>query len=196
MEELNKLNNDELSQKSAELVRKLLNLEVECAQGGQTYNSSVEEYQENALGGEDHSFHLKIPYFGTVKLAYDVPPAFTQSPEVVSGSAFGAPLFNQYSTGSYNAAIVQPGDPQNSYTPQSMPLSEHIPAPHEHYSFPMAFQGEYCRQFDSGMPELMANAENWAFQGVDSAFFDTLMSGIAATQTTESGNWGGYIMSS
>ncbi|KAJ0424612.1 hypothetical protein BJY00DRAFT_244967 [Aspergillus carlsbadensis] len=175
MEELNKLNNDELSRRSAELVRKLLALETDCARGGKTYNSSVEETQEETLD-EDHTFHLRIPYFGTVKLACDVPPA--QFPGTVAPSF--ATSFNQYSTW-YNG-----GPPVVEQPAQVPPLDASFP-------FDQSVDG-FGNGFDLEMPDLLASADDWAFQGVDSAFFDAIMSGIP-NPVIESENWGGYTTS-
>ncbi|KAL2826528.1 hypothetical protein BJY01DRAFT_229718 [Aspergillus pseudoustus] len=181
MEELNKLNNDELSRRSAELVRKLLDLEADCAQGGQTYNSSLERNQDEPAAAGEPCFHLKIPYFGTVKLACDAPP--TQFPDLAP-VAFAPPPLNQYSTWS-NAgpAVVE----------QPMQV-QHLAVTSEHVPFD-TFSGA---GFDLDMPDLLASAEDWAFQGVDSAFFDAVMGGIPTTNNihvAESQNWGGYTVS-
>ncbi|KAL2845831.1 hypothetical protein BJX68DRAFT_241761 [Aspergillus pseudodeflectus] len=179
MEELNKLNNDELSRRSAELVRKLLDLEADCARGGQTYNSSVEENQDETVANEEHCFHLKIPYFGTVKLACDAP--VMQYPDLAPAPV--APSFNQYSTWSNGGLSVVE-------QPMQVP---HLAVPNEQIPFG-AFGGA---GFDLEMPDLLASAEDWAFQGVDSAFFDAVMSGIppSTAHVTESQNWGGYTSS-
>ncbi|KAL2817858.1 hypothetical protein BJX63DRAFT_429548 [Aspergillus granulosus] len=180
MEELNKLNNDELSRRSAELVRKLLDLEADCARGGQTYNSSVEENQDETVANGEHCFHLRIPYFGTVRLACDAPPK--QFPDLAP-AAF-APSFGQYSTWS-NAGPPVVELPMQ--VPNPAVMNEHIPLD--------TFAGA---GFDLEMPDLMASAEDWAFQGVDSAFFDAVMSGIPTATTiyaTESQNWGSYTAS-
>ncbi|KAL2832042.1 hypothetical protein BDW59DRAFT_157512 [Aspergillus cavernicola] len=182
MDELNKLNNDELSKKTAELTRKLLKLEAECARGGQTYHSSVEEQQDEPVGGEEHCFHLKIPYFGTVKLSCDVPPD-SQLPDTVSTPAF--PSFNQYATWSQNNTMADYGYTQMEFS---------IPAI-DHSSFALDPVNIFQDQIDLEMPDLMATADNWAFQGVDSAFFDALMSGNPASQGTEDEAWGGYTLS-
>jgi hypothetical protein len=177
MEELNKLNNDELSRRSAELVRKLLGLETDCARGGKTYNSSVEEAQEETLD-EDHTFHLRIPYFGTVRLACDAPPA--QFPGMTAPSSASS-SYNYYSTW-YNG-----GPPVVEQPAQVPPLDA---------SFSLNSQpvDSFVNGFDLEMPDLLASADDWAFQGVDSAFFDAIMSGIP-NPVAESENWGGYTAS-
>uniref|UniRef100_A0A8H7K8N4 Zn(2)-C6 fungal-type domain-containing protein n=1 Tax=Bionectria ochroleuca TaxID=29856 RepID=A0A8H7K8N4_BIOOC len=67
LEELNRLNHDELSKETAKLTRKLLDLEAAAARNGSIYRCSVRDENCNP-DGMDGPFHLKIPYFGTVWL--------------------------------------------------------------------------------------------------------------------------------
>ena len=195
MDELNVLNNDGLSRKTTELTRKLLNLEANCARGDQTYNSSAEEQQDNTVGDEENTFHLEVPYFGTVKIASEAPLAPTQSPEKGSTPAPSPRSFGHCSTWSHGG-LVQPVAAQNVYMSHQMQLPQQIPAPNEQFSSPsgqpiMTIQDEDSRQFDLEMPNLMTSADDWVFQGVDSAFFDAFLSGNA----TENGDRGGYTHS-
>ncbi|KAL4945903.1 hypothetical protein BDV06DRAFT_173947 [Aspergillus oleicola] len=173
MNELNALNNDELSRETADLTRKLLDLEAECARGGQTYSSSsVDGYDDTR---DEHTHHLEIPYFGTVKL---------ESPSASVSTSPPPPI--QYQPSSYGSVLQQisPNDQVQ------IPLG-HSPFPP---SQPDSYQGSYC-QFDTDMPDLMASANDWAFQGVDSTFFNALFAGNQPSQATDDEVWGGYMLS-
>ncbi|KAL5341762.1 hypothetical protein BJX70DRAFT_395494 [Aspergillus crustosus] len=182
---LNKINDDELSRKSAELARKLLDLEAECARGGRTYHSSVDAHLDDAVENEDHSFNLRIPYFGTVKLACGAPPV------QVSGMASLSSM--QYATWSNstlsNSAFIQPVLAQNHYS-ELHSLSNDM----QLFSETSSFSNYGQCQLDQELPDFMASAENWAFQGVDSAYFNSLMSGVPA-QTTDDEPWRSYMLS-
>ncbi|KAL4930499.1 fungal specific transcription factor domain-containing protein [Aspergillus undulatus] len=172
MNELNALNGDELSGKMAELTRKLLDLEAECARSGQRYRSSSVDEHENTSDVE-HAFHLQIPYFGTVKL------------ETSSAS-------ERYSTWSHEALAQQanPGDSSQLW------LSFYNAFSHIQPPFPSGpgYQHEgYC-QVDVVMPDVMASASDWAFQGVDTAFFNALLSANPDSQVTDDEAWSSYML--
>lgn len=208
MDELNRINNDELSLKTAELTRKLLDLEAECARGGQTYNSSIQTDHDHTVGGEDYSIHLKVPYFGSIKLAYDLSssPQFFDS----ASTSFNLPM-SHYSTlsnavhGSMVPHIGSQGDDtsqssQSVQSVQSVQPPQHIHASNGQLSWQLnqpsfTFSWEDFSQFDTEMPDLMATAEDWAFQGVDSTFFDTLVNGNVIGQAIDNQNWDSYIFS-
>ncbi|RDW76300.1 fungal specific transcription factor domain-containing protein [Aspergillus mulundensis] len=168
MDELNRLNGDELTRKTAELARKLLVLEAECAQGGQAYRSSVED-DEGVK--DERTFYLKIPYFGTVKLACD--DSSSQADTASSASSSQAPTWSSSSS---------------SFSYESQ-LSQHMPGSTNGFplpDLPVSYQG-----YETGMPDLMAGADTWAFQGVDSAIFNTIFD---TSQITDE-PWGGYMLS-
>ncbi len=62
-------------------------------------------------------------------------------------------------------------------------------------SYPLVYypglpsSGEQEETFDMEMPDFMADAGSWAFQGVDTAFFDSLMSGHASDKICRAGDW-------
>ncbi|KAH7109516.1 hypothetical protein EDB81DRAFT_929624 [Dactylonectria macrodidyma] len=162
LDDLNRLNNDHLSMETAKLTRKLLNLEAESAKGGQAYSCTVvQEDQIHDMEERNHHFYLKIPYFGVLKLLE-----------------------------SSHVALTLPLDAPSTMLAQLQqhPLAEDEQRPSTHDPIT---QGENEQQglFDLHMPDIMADIDEWAFQGVDTAFFDSLMSGVAANQGGWDGHW-------
>lgn len=202
MDELNRINNDELSRKTAELTRKLLDLEAQCARGGQTYNSSIQEDHDPTIGSEDYSIQIKVPYFGSVKLACDVSSSSQFSETALT--PFNAPM-SHYSTlsNTSHSSMVQQIGPHGDYTSQSAqsvrppqhipPSNGQLPLPLNHSS--VTFSWEDFSELDLEMPDLLATADDWAFQGVDATFFDALVNGNAISQATNNQNWDAYLFS-
>ncbi|KAL4905784.1 hypothetical protein BDW74DRAFT_177482 [Aspergillus multicolor] len=177
LDELNRLNGDGLSWETAELTRKLLALEAECAQGGQAYRSSV-KYDED--GEDGRAFYLKIPCFGTVKLASDDIGAQVDIASSSSGSCVQAQTWSSSSSSSLYGSQVEPF--VQLQFPQQTP-TDAFSSPEQ----PFYYQGGY----DMGMPEVMASAENWAFQGVDSTIFNTVFN----TNRIPDEHWDGHMFS-
>ncbi|CAG9990284.1 unnamed protein product [Clonostachys byssicola] len=167
LEELNRLNHDELSKETAKLTRKLLDLEATAARNGSIYRCSVRDENCNPDSrGTDGPFNLKIPYFGTVRLEPNSP---TPTDSVLLPTL---PDFNNVlSYASVSATI--------SSTTLDLPRR---PGVREEEIFstynPSMIQESAGMDFlDFAMPDLIAEANDWAFQGVDSAFFDSVMAG-------------------
>ncbi|KAJ4323895.1 hypothetical protein N0V84_004118 [Fusarium piperis] len=163
--ELNRLNGDELTREAAKLARRLLVLEADSAKSGDTYTCGVvDEGQNGKENGQDQrSFYLKVPYFGTVKMA----PRTSFASPCLKATASTAQTESSHTISSAISSGLA------SYTSYEEPiqLPEHILAGDE---------GSMVQQagldvFDIPMPDLMADTGDWAFQGVDTAFFDSLM---------------------
>ncbi|KAL4792769.1 hypothetical protein BDV19DRAFT_368142 [Aspergillus venezuelensis] len=173
MNELNALNNDELSKETAALTRRLLDLEAECAKGGQTYSSSsVDGYDDT---NDENVHHMQIPYFGTIKLESPSASILSSPPPLI-----------QYQPSSYGSYV------------QEVSPNDQAQIPFGHSPFPPSqmdsYQSSYCH-YDTEMPHLMASANDWAFQGVDSTFFNALFAGNPPSQVTDDEVWGGYMLS-
>ncbi|KAL4967071.1 uncharacterized protein BDV14DRAFT_198169 [Aspergillus stella-maris] len=175
MDELNRLNKDELSRRTAHLVRLLLKIEEDCACGGQTYNSTVEDsnrHDETAAGDEEQpSFTLKIPYFGIVKLARDT----------------CTPLSDQHQGAITSGHRVHPAQNPGYLHSSDLGMNNTSMLGSSHHT------GDV--QCDIDMPDLIASAEDWAFQGVDTAFFDAVYMGNQANMDSQDEVWGGYMLS-
>ncbi|PYH88208.1 hypothetical protein BO71DRAFT_339403 [Aspergillus ellipticus CBS 707.79] len=144
MDELGRVSQDVLSAKSADLLRRLLGIEEEAAKGRVYRMQSVRAADEPAAGtGPTESvLRIRIPYFGTVKIA----PEGGVSKET-------PPTGENLALDDSGIAPMQPSALAEAYVPQ----------------MPEAFGGLY--------PGLTAGAEDWAFQGVDMAFFENLIQG-------------------
>ncbi|KAF2496439.1 hypothetical protein BU16DRAFT_609429 [Lophium mytilinum] len=175
MKELNRVNADALSAQSADLLRRLLAIEVETADGhlGCAGRVSVEEAGPGTAPpdqDDDAGVSVHIPYFGIIKIAREgvskgVVP--TQAHDVY-GHVEVSPLLSLGEPDPYARSQAQLGDlPVPAPEAQDMAThcaSQQLPSG---YSDPLLPHGEY--------PGLTAGGDDWAFQGVDMAFFDSLM---------------------
>ncbi|KAH8819331.1 hypothetical protein F5884DRAFT_864887, partial [Xylogone sp. PMI_703] len=173
LDELNRLNNDELSRETAKLARKLLDLEAEYAQGGDKYNYSIsgehagDRRDDNNEGDGKRSFYLNIPYFGTIRLAREA---------------------------AFNSATGYSPKNSSELAQQMVQIPQHLPMGGEQLPFLMyhpmaAYQDKEQNLFDLAMPDLMAGADDWAFQGIDTTFFDSLTSGHTLNPVSWDGAW-------
>jgi hypothetical protein len=156
-----KQTHDSLTSKSAEQLRCLLEFESDAARGvGHTAENTVDHLQERC--GEQLQF--SIPYFGIIKIGASgiskQSPAQSHLASEAPGldhdifSGFGYDLGN---SGSLN--LLLPVLVENSL--QAIDSSS----------------GNGFGQTRQHPPGLTASVNDWAFQGVDAAFFDALMRG-------------------
>jgi hypothetical protein len=172
---------DTLSAQSAELLRRLLAIEADAADGNTHGAKNVSIEAEGVqLKGDDNNFaRIHIPYFGVIKIAREgviskeVPksqPTTANYSESQSHS-IGRPSSNSPAT-SYEEAL-RPSDfasLSNSSSARGLASADaRYAGTHSQVEVPYVEQFEY--------PMLTAGAEDWAFQGVDLAFFNSLMRG-------------------
>jgi hypothetical protein len=181
LNEVEKHTNDNLTRKSAEQLRCLLNIESEAARGLDRNAQCTVSHLEESAG----DLQLHIPYFGIIKIGREgitkngpVNPMTTQllSTEIpdsvhVANHMFSTagysgalhdepqPVFFQRISDDQAARVLQP--------PAQMPLVNLNPN--------NDLQNQQQQQIPS--PCLMASVDDWAFQGVDAAFFDSVMRG-------------------
>ncbi|KAF2122084.1 hypothetical protein BDV96DRAFT_562891 [Lophiotrema nucula] len=211
MKEVNRLNSDALSQQSADLLQRLLDIEIETADGHtrSADRVSVHEVGEDTSVPEqdnDAATSVHIPYFGIIKIsrkgiskqvlsplvthrqAHKFNTTSTKAPtsdtqvyfsrvSETSEASVTVPVSGGYgSVGSYGQAQAQ------SLTGTlSMPFMEQdgVPStlPHtvsETYTSLSAPDPSWGYDV---YPDLAAGSEDWAFQGVDLHFFESLMRG-------------------
>ncbi|KAI3579655.1 hypothetical protein IWW34DRAFT_697689 [Fusarium oxysporum f. sp. albedinis] len=207
LDELNRLNNDELTRETAKLARKLLALEADSAESGDTYSCGiVKETQDgNDVGQGKRYFYLAIPYFGNVRLAPDVSPtrwpdpspsttqtdySYTTLPSAITTRLASSASFEQTSMSSHIASsqssdiVLQPTQQQ---------LQRLLISDEGHISpictLTTAHQNKELETFDLPMPDVMADAAYWAFQGVDAAFFNSLINGQVADPDAWNSSW-------
>ncbi|CAG5162663.1 uncharacterized protein ALTATR162_LOCUS6261 [Alternaria atra] len=163
--------NDVLTGKSAEQLRSLLEIESDAARGlNHTSENTVDRLEE----GCGEQFQLSIPYFGIIKICTKgitkewpgqqtpdtTTPAVPSSPNLVGVndnvfSTFGQDIGNDGSSD----LLATVSDVQQYQTLGSIPASVDVLNHSQQY------------------PGLTAGTNDWALQGVDAAFFDSLMRG-------------------
>jgi hypothetical protein len=182
MNEINTLNSDELSARSADLLKALLAIDMEEGNrrvsvreaGGegtlQQNGMGQEEQEEEEDEEEEGVVRVHIPYFGLIRIAREAPTK-RQATTIDTMHRFA-------STSSSNNT--------------SSPLSFHVADTATSHEFPAPFahhqQEQHCPNTfsDSGLsplmqggyPELTAGSDDWAFQGVDMAFFENIMRNV------------------
>jgi hypothetical protein len=234
MKEVNRLNLDALSAQSADLLRRLLTIEVETADchPRRARRVSVQETgTETALPdqNDDAIVSVHIPYFGIIKIAREgvskeipKPQATTATTnrlaqsQVVDGSSTISPetLHERLQMRSSGLAglrgvrnveamapvdagygdVEAPSMMSDTYARTQAQLgtlpipatgannvaAHFAPQPQNGLSDPLLQHGEY--------PGLAAGTEDWAFQGVDLAFFESLMRS-AGSEGNEGADW-------
>ncbi|ORY11319.1 hypothetical protein BCR34DRAFT_484351 [Clohesyomyces aquaticus] len=188
--------NDRLARESADLLRRLVHVEADAAQG-QIYNARKCLQGESAHDDEDSVVSIYIPYFGVLKIS----PEGTISKDVSRTQPTGpVPPDNTRQTFDANESTnsVLPGLEFCQF-PRGVPLTTTSEAPREHLihlSAPYSLQPSQCIDSsqcvdsnepypsqDSFIPDPVAGIDDWAFQGVDTAFFDSLLRGMTGTTT-------------
>ncbi|KAK5654930.1 hypothetical protein OQA88_6686 [Cercophora sp. LCS_1] len=199
MELISKLNKDPLSEKSAKLLRSLMHIEAEAAAGRRSYSARSEKGGTATGASEENVLRICVPYFGTVRIApegvisreLDNPqrPNQPQSPQGAAPVRVGHNLV---------VPSVPPEIEAEEARESELPLlvREHYPRMTEtdgldpDYTDPNpAHVTPFAPQFTTATtdalqqyeyPALTAGLDDWAFQGVDLVFFDSLMRGNGA----------------
>ncbi|KAF3000628.1 hypothetical protein E8E14_004094 [Neopestalotiopsis sp. 37M] len=182
MEEYSRINGDALSTESADLLRRLLAIEDEAADGhaAGTRRVTVRPHGEGAP--EDHeadetdgSVHVSIPYFGLVKIAREgtisKQQAFAETPlptpQLVTTRQ--APKSSATCSATGLPALAQTQSLSHAMLGSGMATEED--------DCNSAYSQSQISFYDPCMPGLTAGADDWTFQGVDLAFFESLTSG-------------------
>ncbi|KAL2018243.1 hypothetical protein VTK56DRAFT_1150 [Thermocarpiscus australiensis] len=185
MDAIRNINNDVITEKSAQLIRRLLDIEADAAEGS-SYTTRSAEGDDDVHEGrrEGGELHLNIPYLGVIKIARQGPI----SRELLAGNGLRRP---------HQAAQVElpqrepPAAPNDAFASLSQasvpdePPPGHLPnaqlqTPWYEQSMlqcPSAGYDNMALQSHVGLPPIAAGVDDWAFQGVDMAFFDGLMRG-------------------
>lgn len=174
LDKLGKRTNDSLTLKSAEQLQWMLETETDTARGvGHSAHNTVRSLEKHC--GE---LQLSIPYFGIIKIgrqgvtkegstepnplhstSTDIPISVHAANHIFSAVGFGE-MFNQ--------------DPQpDAYLP--VPDMEPVRVPATGLTTDHAEDRLHQQQLQH--PGLAASVNDWAFQGIDAAFFDSLIKG-------------------
>ncbi|KAI0844647.1 hypothetical protein F5Y00DRAFT_248261 [Daldinia vernicosa] len=197
------LSKDIITEKSAELIRRLLDIEADAASGNNYIARSVRGDDEDDANGSEE-LRLRIPYLGIIKIGRQGPISREPSLRNVTSRSqtfeTELPPRDQFSTsndvsvflpptsftdgqsssriGAATPGCTSPGDPRE-WGEMSVPLQ----TPGHEQSVPQILSPN---DDNSTMPpyvEISSAAEDvsdWAFQGVDTAFFDSLMRGTSS----------------
>jgi hypothetical protein len=165
---------DSLSRKGAEQLRSLLKAESDAARGMElSAHSTVRDLEQSS--GE---LQLHIPYYGIIKIGQEgitkndsskVKPNQIE-PNDIRHSVYVAN--HVISTAGFGDALQQESQPQYFLPMSDTPVVQGSQTP-----IVGANLGDDLDQHQLQNPSLMANVNDWAFQGVDTAFFDSVMRG-------------------
>ena len=188
MDELNRVNGDELSKQTAEVTRILLRMELESStMATGAYNVTRVDSEANSEN-EDHRLRLNIPYFGTVSISRNG-PVLPQTRSYIKTAAFqGSSGLDTEVNPSTNLSNIVGSFSPGFYISQVNQGSRSSPAQcstnDTHHTLAQPFTG-FLGNFqdqDLPLPDLFAETDNWAFQGVDTTFFNTFLSSENANQ--------------
>jgi len=207
MDVMSNVNGDATTEQSARLIRQILNIEADAAEGRSYTASSLrddEESGQEGIGKNNEQVRLQIPYLGIIKIARQGPIARESPAEnsvdrkdqddyVVSSQRHASSI-------ALNSALPPPSiqSPTNEQqTPSQMMSEDSIfsdaqsqqPMCHKQsvlqYSHPL--QDYYTFQPNAELHSIAGGIDDWALQGVDMAFFDALMRGTPCMDNAEPG---------
>ncbi|KAI1110473.1 C6 zinc finger domain protein [Nemania sp. NC0429] len=193
MDVVSKTNTDAVTEKSAELLRRLLDIEAEAAGGASFITTDDGDATRNGGSWHDGSLSLQVPYLGVIKITPQGPISREpRSTTKTSQTSTGCPKNN--SPPRTNAAEL--GNEQPPACPMGQDASLcpngstsgdgtvspglHEP-PQAQYDMPNQDNIFVVPSHDD-FPSLPASAAAWNPQDVDTAFFDTLMRGISSEE--------------
>ncbi|KAI4650777.1 hypothetical protein J4E93_003134 [Alternaria ventricosa] len=173
---------DPLTGKSAEQLRNLLLIESDAARGFSHSSESTVNRLEEGCGEQ---FQLSIPYFGIIKIGangitkqwpssqtstaamLDVPSSLNPMGVDDNFASFGRDINGDPSS---NLLVPEPGTQHPQSIQPPLALSDDIFDTSQYY------------------PGWAAGTDDWALQGVDAAFFESLMGGVGSWDDTLLGN--------
>ena len=213
---------DPISEQSAKLIRRLLDVEADAAEGNEYTARSVRENEGNTLedgekeGGE---LRLHIPYLGVIKIARQDPiswdhsllgnatsrqPPRTHQVDLLQRAPSNISPSDTYMTLSHAVSATEQTQPLDrlhyridrfATSPNDLSVPERFSTraqestgPPTGYDGQSIYMLQECEPSDQddityqphiGLPCITAGADGWAFQGVDMAFFDSLMRGTS-----------------
>lgn len=178
MEQISCVNGDTLSAQSADLLHKLLAIDSEAADGVSTERVSVQTPESAVLQSSENDsgvVRVQIPYFGIVRVArqgvVSREMANAQSPstavrELGSGRFDGNPFPRSMTEEDYNSIGSVNGPPAQLTSRYQDTVPDTL-----------------LQNYQD--PGLTAGVDDWAFQGVDMAFFDSIMRGLDNGNSSE-----------
>ncbi|KAF4985239.1 hypothetical protein FDECE_16709 [Fusarium decemcellulare] len=186
MDAISSVNNDAITGKSAMLIRKLLDIEADASEGI-SYITSLGEGVAQEGGKEGEGLRLPIPYLGVIRITREgpisrVPSGSNQTSLVDLLRVDDDTLQTQHQESpTVEQSLSHLHDiTQSSTGPEG--LSVQLQAPESERPIPQHSNltpDEMTLNPQLELPSIMADVNDWAFQGVDTAFFDNLMRGTS-----------------
>lgn len=201
MAEINRLNSDELSAQSADLLKSLLAIDLEKGHGRVSVREAGSDGMlphDGVVSEEESVVRVHIPYFGVIRIAREKQHAATLGTSSSSSNSEAQLRLSclthptdPLSTGPLSSGPLSTSSSistNNTPNPLSFPVAD-TAGPHE-FSAPFAHQQQQpcpttfsdpglslppSALMQGGHPGLAAGREDWAFQGVDMAFFESIM---------------------
>jgi len=213
MEVVSKLNEDMLAAKCAKLLQHLLHIEEDAARG-QNYSAEKVHLQDGYHEDNHNALLIAVPYFGTIRIGHEgISSMHETQRQSQHKQEFGTPItvggigsvrvansiLAQDSHQSSGIGLTSRDDHTNhlnrTYPSQSQRTqvqTEALDNLLDNNELPSSLaEDDFLHQQDL-YPGLAAGVNDWAFQGVDTAFFDTLMRG-SNSQVRDGGDfadWG------
>lgn len=173
MESMSELHEDALTAKCAALLKNLLDIEAGPAQ---RYSDVGQENDQNVLV-------VKMPYVGAIRIAREgisITPFDAEQEQVphegVTIGGFGSIHVRTPQDSDHHTPtdVVIPDDTASRGTAQAMGTSS---ARRHGGRVVQATSGDVFALPEEAFPDASADMEDWIFQGLDTAFFDVLISG-------------------
>lgn len=206
MECVSRLNDDALSEKSANLLRRLLAIEEAAAEGGGYGGGGANGREENADG---NTLRISVPYFGNVKIdpkggisielhgPHQPPEASQRYENSVTGESHTAATVGLHPRAWGCGLPVLPGEIAAGAFGGGLIPRETAASPAQQCAPPSQLPtvANDSLEQELNYPALAAPADDWAFQGVDLAFFDTLMKGATSSDAVDEngGHWESWL---
>jgi hypothetical protein len=165
LDELNRVNDDELSRQTARLARRLLLAESDAAAGGNLYAASDGVAELGVAGQSQRGFAVQIPSYRAVKVmheAVEMSPGSRGDAPNAAGAALAGQMHAMSGVPGFISSVATTRPPLGPEEGDRM--VQHPEGNHWH----SAATGEMY-------PELFVDANVWPFQGVDAAFLDAVL---------------------
>ncbi|KAJ5424323.1 hypothetical protein N7491_009539 [Penicillium cf. griseofulvum] len=196
MEQISRVNGDTLSAQSADLLYKLLAIDSETANGVSTESVSVQTPDSAVLQSSENDkgiVRVQIPYFGIVSIARQgvVSREMVNSQPPLSNGQPYAPVIGMHTTQSSEAAVRDLGSGRVDRNAFPRPMIEADNSVDNVNGSPAQLISRYQDTVSDTLlqnyqdPGLTAGLDDWAFQGVDMAFFDSVMRGLDTRNSSE-----------
>jgi hypothetical protein len=197
MEQISRVNGDTLSAQSANLLHKLLAIDSETADGVSTESVSVQTPEIAVLQSNENDngvVLVQIPYFGIVRIARRgvVSREMANAQHLVNNGQPYAPVIGMHNTESSEAAVRDLGSSRSDGNAFPGPMTEaHYNSVDSVNGPPAQLTSRYQDTVSDTLlqnyqdPGLTAGVDDWAFQGVDMAFFDSIMRGLETGNSSE-----------